>query len=93
MVHQRRCLVNGDADELKLRVILDRFSAEIFINDGEQVMSAVIFTEQEAKEISFFAEGAIKIDVVALGELLIDFTENGKSNQGNPPFFGMSVIE
>ena len=64
LVHQRRCRVNGDADELKLRVILDRFSAEIFINDGEQVMSAVLFTEQEAKGISFFAEGAAKIDVV-----------------------------
>ena len=64
MVHQRRCLVNGDADELKLRVILDRFSAEIFINDGEQVMSVVIFTEQEANGISFSVEGAAKIDVV-----------------------------
>ena len=64
LVHQRRCLVNGDANELKLRVILDRFSAEIFINDGEQVMSAVVFTEQEAKGISFFADGAAKIDVV-----------------------------
>ena len=64
LVHQRRCLVNGDANELKLRVILDRFSAEKFINDGEQVMSAVIFTEQEAKGISFVAEGAAKIDVV-----------------------------
>ena len=58
------CLVNGDANELKLRVILDRFSAEVFINDGEQVMSVVIFTEQEAKGISFFAEGTAKIDVV-----------------------------
>lgn len=27
-----------------------------------------------------------KYDVIALGELLIDFTENGKSNQGNPLF-------
>ncbi|MGN0252317.1 MAG: carbohydrate kinase [Oliverpabstia sp.] len=27
-----------------------------------------------------------KYDVTALGELLIDFTENGKSNQGNPMF-------
>ena len=25
-----------------------------------------------------------KYDVVALGELLVDFTENGTSNQGNP---------
>lgn len=64
LVHQRRCLVNGDANELKLRVILDRFSAEVFINDGEQVISTVMFTEQEAKGISFFADGAAKIDVV-----------------------------
>ena len=49
---------------MKLRVILDRFSAEVFINDGEQVMSAVMFTEQEANGISFFADGAAKIDVV-----------------------------
>ena len=27
-----------------------------------------------------------KYDVVALGELLIDFTQNGKSEQGNPMF-------
>ena len=27
-----------------------------------------------------------KYDVVALGELLIDFTENGTSPQGNPVF-------
>lgn len=27
-----------------------------------------------------------KFDVVALGELLIDFTENGLSQQGNPVF-------
>ena len=27
-----------------------------------------------------------KYDVVSLGELLIDFTENGASGQGNPVF-------
>lgn len=64
VVHQRECLVNGDCNELKLRVILDRFSAEIFINDGEQVMSAVILTEQDAKGISFAVDGAARIDVV-----------------------------
>ena len=30
------------------------------------------------------------MDVVALGELLIDFTENGISSQGNPLFEGKS---
>ena len=64
VLHQRECLVNGDSNELKLRVVLDGFSAEIFINDGEQVMSAVILTEQDAKGISFAVDGAARIDVV-----------------------------
>ena len=63
-IHQRRCLVRGDSNELRLRIILDRFSAEVFINNGEQVMSAVIYTDQEAKGISFFADGKVKMDVV-----------------------------
>ena len=64
LVHQSSCLVNGDSNELKLRVILDKFSVEVFINDGEQVMSAVILTKQEAKGISFFADGEAKLDIV-----------------------------
>ena len=64
LVHQSSCLVNGDSNELKLRVILDKFSVEVFINDGEQVMSAVILTKQEAQGISFFADGAAKLDIV-----------------------------
>ena len=32
------------------------------------------------------------MDVVALGELLIDFTENGISSQGNP-LFAASFME
>ena len=46
-----------------MRVILDRFSAEIFVNDGEQVLSAVLYTEQEAEGISFAADGAVRMDV------------------------------
>lgn len=63
-IHQRRCLVDGDCRELKLRMILDRFSVEVFVNDGRQTMSATIFTEQGADGISFFADGKVKLDVV-----------------------------
>ena len=65
--------MNGDANELKLRVILDRFSAEIFINDGEQVMSAVMFTEQEAKDIQECADalGVSRTDAILKGIELI----------------------
>ena len=64
MIHQRRSRVRSENGHLKLRMILDRFSAEIFINDGEQVMTAVIQTVQEADGISFFADGEVKMDIV-----------------------------
>jgi len=63
-VHQRRCLVEGSSDGvITLRLVLDRFSAEVFINDGRYVMSAAIFTDLAAEGISFFADGEAVIDV------------------------------
>ncbi|CVI67471.1 hypothetical protein NDGK_00881 [Clostridiales bacterium CHKCI001] len=50
--------------ELKLRLILDRFSAEVFINDGEQVMTMVVYTDLAAEGICFFADGTVNMDVV-----------------------------
>ena len=62
-VHQRRCLVPSRDGTLKLRVILDRFSAEVFVNDGEQVLTAAITTDEAAKGISFAADGPVRMDV------------------------------
>ncbi len=62
-LHQRDCLVPEKDGKLKLRIILDRFSVEVFINDGEQVMTATIMTDSAAKGISFFAEGEVVMDV------------------------------
>ena len=63
IIHQRRSLVNSENGEIKLRLILDRFSAEIFVNDGEHVMTATIYTDLEADGISFFADGKVEMDV------------------------------
>ena len=63
IIHQRRCLVPDKNGELTMRVFLDRFSVEAFLNDGEQVMTAVITTEQSARRISFHAIGDVVIDV------------------------------
>ncbi len=67
IIHQRRCLVsapNAKKGELKVRIILDRFSVEVFVNDGEQVMTAVFYTDQAADGISFFADGTVSMDIV-----------------------------
>ncbi len=64
IIHQRRCKVHHEGGQLKLRIILDRFSVEVFVNDGEQVLSAVLYTDQEADGITFLAEGTVNMDVV-----------------------------
>lgn len=64
IIHQRRSFVNHTNGELKLRLILDRFSVEVFVNDGEQVMTMTMYTSQEADGISFFVDGSASIDVV-----------------------------
>ena len=63
IIHQRRSKVNSQNGELKLRLILDRYSAEIFVNDGEHVLTATIYTDASADGISFFADGKVEMDV------------------------------
>lgn len=57
IVHERKCLVRNQNGAIKLRVILDRFSVEVFVNDGEQVLSATIYTPDTANGISFEVTG------------------------------------
>ena len=65
IIHQRRCKVeDSENGELKLRLILDRCSVEVFINDGIQVMTATLYTDLKAQGISFFADGAVKMDLI-----------------------------
>ncbi len=63
-IHQRRSKVCSENGRIKLRIILDRFSAEVFVNDGEQVMTITMYTDQIADGISFFADGSVKMDIV-----------------------------
>ena len=50
---------------LTLRLILDKDCAELFVNDGERALSAVLDTPPEAQGITFAAEGgALRLDAV-----------------------------
>ena len=64
IIHQRRSRVSGRDGKLKLRVILDRFSAEVFVNDGEQVLTITFYTDLSADGISFYVDGKAVMDVV-----------------------------
>ena len=63
IVHTRSFLVRPRDGEVRLRVVLDRFSVEVFVNDGEAAASTVIYTRKEAEAITFEADGQVLIDV------------------------------
>lgn len=48
----------------RLELFSDRYSAEIFLNDGEKVLSSLIFTRQTADGISLHQNaGAVRLDL------------------------------
>ena len=49
----RKMKIKNPKDTLLLRILLDRYSAEIFVNDGEEVFSANMFTSPDADGIRF----------------------------------------
>ena len=64
IIHQRRSQVRSGDGRLKLRIILDQYSVEAFVNDGEQVLTALLYTDPAVDGISFFADGKVKMNVV-----------------------------
>ena len=63
IVASREVVTRFRDGKIKLRVIIDRYSVEIFVNNGEQTLSSTIFTGQDAVGISFESEGIAIIDV------------------------------
>ncbi len=55
--HTRSFKVREHDGELKLRILLDRWSVECFVNDGEQAATSVLYTDLSAEGISFHADG------------------------------------
>ncbi len=64
IIHQRRSLVEESRDGvITLRIILDRFSTEVFVNDGASVMTCATYTDPSVEGISFFTDGEAVVDV------------------------------
>jgi len=50
----------GHEGRVKLRVLMDRYCIEVFANDGEKVMSSLIYTPLGAEKILFCSDGAFE---------------------------------
>lgn len=64
IVTQRRFKFRKQNGNLKLRFLIDRFSIELFVNDGEQVFTMCTYdTPLSADGIRFSASHPVKVDV------------------------------
>ena len=63
VIHHRKCRTELQDGILKLRVILDLYSAEVFVDDGSQTVSAVLYTDPSADRITFFTEGIAAVNI------------------------------
>jgi beta-fructofuranosidase len=63
VLNHRTFAVRENNGAITLRFILDRYSMELFVNDGEQTATFEIFSPEEADGISFEAEGCAVINV------------------------------
>ena len=48
-------------DMLALRIFIDTSSVEVFINDGEAVMSSRIYPQPEKRELSLYASHGVAV--------------------------------
>lgn len=63
-IHTRTMKVREQGGRIKLRILIDKYSVEIFVNDGEQAMTSLIYTSLEAEGICFLSEGLVTIDIL-----------------------------
>lgn len=63
IVHTRHIRAEMKDGQLTLRLIMDKDSVELFVNDGERTISALIDTPLEAEGITFTSDAPIKLDI------------------------------
>ena len=63
VISQRKMKLENPESTLKLRLILDKYSAELFVNDGYQVFSATFYTPLEADGIVFRCDGKAILNI------------------------------
>lgn len=63
ILHKREMKVSDKKGKVKMRLIIDKYSVEIFANDGEQVMTSTFYTPLEATDITFASEGNSIINI------------------------------
>lgn len=50
-------------DEITFRILIDKYSIELFVNEGEQAMTTLIYTPLDAQQILWSVDGKALVDI------------------------------
>ena len=59
----RRLQMDHPSEEIRFRILMDKYSVEIFINDGEEVITSTMLTPEQIDGISFYSLGRTAVDI------------------------------
>jgi len=59
----RSMKVREENNELNLRILIDKYSVEIFANGGEQAMTSLVYTDVNATKMTFASDGKAYMDI------------------------------
>lgn len=62
--HMRCMKVLSDNPVMNLRVVMDRYSVELFVNGGEQTMTSILRTPMESNGVYMKSQGNVKVSVI-----------------------------
>ncbi|WP_336296606.1 glycoside hydrolase family 32 protein [Bacillus pinisoli] len=60
----RHVPISLNNNKLHLQIFLDQSSVEVFINDGEKVMTGRIYPDEKSTGVQFISEGDVTLDMV-----------------------------
>lgn len=63
LLSQRSMYVKPEG-KIKIRILMDLYALEVFVNDGEQVMTSLLYTPVEVDGISFLCDSCLLGDVI-----------------------------
>ena len=61
---------------MKLRLLLDKFSVELFVNDGVQTFTSTFYTPLDAQDIVFVCDKRARVNIEKYN-IILDGEEEG----------------
>lgn len=76
-VCQRSMKIKKPGETLKLRLLLDKFSVELFVNDGAQTFTSTFYTPLDAEDIVFECDKTATVNIEKYTIILDEEKEEG----------------